>query len=82
MASLGPNELNIDSIRYKFETIRFFLHVDLLDIFAISESKFDGVFSFAQCKVTDISLLRKQRDRHGGGILLYMRSDIYTKQNC
>ena len=38
--------------------------------------KFDESFPFAQFKVTDFSLHRKDRDRHGGRISLYMRSDI------
>ena len=68
--------LNINSIRYKFEAVQSLLHGGLLDIFAISESKLDESFPFAQFKVTDFSLHRKDRDKHGGGILLYMRSDI------
>ena len=68
--------LNINSIRYKYQAVRSLLHGDLLDIFAISESKLDESFPFAQFKVTDFSLHRKYRDRHGDGILLYKRSDI------
>ena len=45
-------------------------------IYLISESKLDESFPSAQFKVTDFSLHRRDRDRHGGGLLLYIRSDI------
>ena len=47
-----------------------------MDIFALSESKIDESFPNAQFIVNDFSLHRKDRNRFGGGILLYMRSDI------
>ena len=68
--------LNINSIRYKFDAARCLLKGGLLDIFAISESKLDESFPLAQFKMNDFSLHQKDRNKHGGGILLYMRSDI------
>ena len=40
------------------------------------QSKIDESFPNAQFIVNDFSLHRKDRNRFGGGILLYMRSDI------
>ena len=68
--------LNINSIRYKFDAVQCLLQGGLLDIFAISESKLDESFPLPQFKVNDFSLHRKDRNKHGGGILLYMRCDI------
>ena len=68
--------LNINSIRNKFEAVKCVLNDGLMDIFALSESKIDESFPNAQFIVNDFSLHRKDRNRFGGGILLYMRSDI------
>ena len=68
--------LNINSIRYKFDAIQCLIQGGLLDIFALSESKLDESLPLVQFKVNDFSLHRKDRNKHGGGILLYMRSDI------
>ena len=68
--------LNMNSIRYKFDAVQCLLQGGLLDIFAISEPKLDESFPLAQFKVNDFSLHRKDRNKHGGGILFFMRSDI------
>ena len=68
--------LNINSIRYKFDAVQSLLQDGLLDTLTISESKLDESFPSAQFKVTDFSLHRRDRDRHGGGLLLYIRSGI------
>ena len=68
--------LNVNSIRNKFDAIECILSEGLADIFAISESKLDDSFSLSQLSVTDFSIHRKDRNRHGGGVLIYVRSDI------
>ena len=68
--------LNINSIRNKFEAVKCVLNDGLMDIFALSESKIDESFPNAQFIVNDFSLHKKDRNRFGGGLLLYMRSDI------
>ena len=68
--------LDVNNIRHKFDAVQSLLQDGLLDIFTISESKFDESFPSAQFKVTDFSLHRRDRDRHGGGLLLSIRSDI------
>ena len=68
--------LNVNSTWYKFDAVQSLLQDVLLDIFTKSESKLDESFPTAQFKVTNFSLHRRDRDRHGGGLLLYIRSDI------
>ena len=67
--------MNINSIRNKSKLLNV-LNDGLMDIFELSESKIDESFPNAQFIVNDFSLHRKDRNRFGGGILLYMRSDI------
>ena len=68
--------LNINSIRNKFDAVECILSEGLADIFAISETKLDDSFPLSQFSVTDFSIHRKDRNRHGGGIMLYVRSNI------
>ena len=68
--------LNIKSIRNKFDAIECILSERIAHIFAISESKLDYSFPSSQFSVTDFSIHRKDRNRHGRGVLIYVRSDI------
>ena len=74
--------LNINSIRNKFETVECVLNDGLLDIFALSESKIDESFPNAQFIINVFSLHRKDWNRFGGGLLLYIRSDIPHRRRC
>ena len=74
--------LNINSIRNKFEAVECILNDGLIDIFALSESKIDESFPNAQFIINDFSLHRKDRNRFGGGLLLYIRSDIPHRRRC
>lgn len=71
--------ININSIRNKFEPL-----VDLikgkLDIILISETKIDDTFPNAQFEIHGYSPPQRfDRNAHGGGLLLYTRSDITCK---
>ena len=68
--------LNINSIRNKFDAVECILSEGLADIFSISETKIDDYFPMSQFSVTDFSIHRKDRHRHGGGIMLDVRSNI------
>ena len=68
--------LNVNSTRNKFDGIECILSEGLVDIFAISESKLDESFPLSQFSLTDFSNHRKDRNRHGGGLMIYVRSDI------
>ena len=68
--------LNVNSIRNKFDAIECILSEGLVDIFAISESKLDDSFPLSHFNVTDFSNHRKDRNRHGGGLMIYVCSEI------
>ena len=57
--------LNINSIRDKFDAVECILSEGLADIFAISERKLNDSFPLSQFSVTDFSIHRKDRNRHG-----------------
>ena len=54
---------------------------DKIDILLISETKIDNTYPTSQFKINGFDPhFRKNRTEHGGGILLYVRQDIPTKQ--
>ena len=63
--------LNINSIRNKFD----------LDIFMVTETKLDDSFPVSQFNVEGFSMpFRLDRNKNGGGIILYIRSYIVASK--
>ena len=52
---------------------------DTFDIFLVSESKLDSSFPDDQFSIPGYQIVRKDRDRNGGGLLLYINEDIPFK---
>jgi hypothetical protein len=48
----------------------------LVDIFILSETKLDESFPSSQFNVSNFSLYRKDRNKNGGGIMVYINSQI------
>ena len=72
-------QININSLRNKFEQLREFCK-DNLDILLITETKLDSSFPNAQFHIPGYcSLYRLDLNPHGGGILLYIKDDIPSK---
>ena len=70
--------LNINSIKNKFESV-WELIKDTFDIFLLSESKLYPSFPDDQFSIPGYRIVRKYRDRNGGGLLLYINEDIPFK---
>ena len=49
------------------------------DIFLISESKIDSTFPNMQFKINGYKLFRRDRNRFGGGLMLYLNEEIPCK---
>ena len=47
-----------------------------MDILLISETKIDSSFPTAQFLINGFTTYRRDRNRNGGGMLLYVRKDI------
>ena len=72
-------QLNINSIRNKFEALKFIIDNNI-DIFLISETKLDDSFHSAQFLIKGFSApYRFDRNSKGGGLLFYIREDIPSK---
>ena len=74
--NLTAGFLNINSIRNKFSALQHILCNSYVDLLGISETKLDDTFPHGQFHVDNYVLNRKDRTSHGGGVALYVRSDI------
>ena len=81
----NPNKLiianlNVNSIPNKFEQLKVFVQ-DKVDILVITESKLDSSFPITQFIIRAFSKpFRLDRNRNGGGVLIFAREDIPTKE--
>ena len=72
--------ININSIRYKHNEL-FTMVQHNIDILAIAETKLDSSFPFAQFLVHSYKTpYRKDGNKHGGGLLVYVKEDIPSCQ--
>ena len=65
--------LNINSIFNKFEHVFSMLDNLKLDIIALSEAKLDDSVPDKLFKHDDYVLIRRDRNSHGGGLLIYVK---------
>ena len=73
-------QLNINSIRNKFDALCS-IFKQKIDVLLVSETKIDDTFPLAQFCVEGYSTpYRLDGTRKGGGLLLYVRGDIPSKQ--
>ena len=72
--------LNINSIAGKFDQLKFLIK-DNIDILIITETKIDSSFPETQFVIDGFSKpFRKDRNVHCGGVLIYVREDIPSKE--
>ena len=72
--------LNINYVQNKFIFLKALVQGNI-DIILISESKLDSSFPLNQFLMDGYSPpYRLDRNNHGGGLLLYIRDDIPSKQ--
>ena len=74
--------ININSYRNKYVALQEILYEKLADVLVIAETKPDNSFPDDQFEVDGYTMYRKDRDANGGGLLLFIRSDIKTRQRA
>ena len=74
-------QVNINSIRNRFRTlVSLVTSTSDIDILLISETKTDESFPLSQFMIDGFSMpYRRDRNDHGGGILVYFRNNITVK---
>ena len=72
--------LNINSLSAKFDQLKLLIGKNI-DILVLTEIKIDNSFPSAQFRIEGFSMpFRLDRNRFGGGVLIYVREDIPCKQ--
>ena len=72
--------LNINSLSSKFDQLKLLIQ-GKIDILIITETKLDDNFPTEQFTISGYSKpYRLDRNRHGGGVIIYIREDIPSKQ--
>ena len=75
--------LNINSLFNKVDEVKHLLLDDgLFDILAISETKLDSTYNNTRLQHPDYRILRRDRKKGGGGLLVYLRNTLsaYRRQ--
>ena len=68
--------INVNSIRNKFEQLKELI-LKYVDVLIITETKLDDTFPSAQFIIEGFSEpFRRDRNRNGGGVMIYVRHDI------
>ena len=69
----------MNSISGKFEQLKLLVPGNI-DVLVITETKLDDTFPTAQFSIDGFSIpYRQDRNKNGGGILIYVREDIPNK---
>ena len=68
--------LNINSILKHLDEIKIFLDEKKPHIMGLNETKLDSSIGGDEISIEGYSLVRKDRNTHGGGVALYVHNDI------
>lgn len=68
--------LNIASLPKHIDELKLFMSDQVLDILAINESRLDESIPDSMVDIPGYQILRKDRNRNGGGVVLYIRCSI------
>lgn len=72
--------LNINSIRYKFDSLSEIFDKNYMDFLMIGETKLDSSFQSALFQPEGYKLYRKDKTQFSGGLMVFVRSDLPSRQ--
>ena len=78
MASLNVNSLlyTLTAFSRNIDELRVWSEDQTFDLLAINESKLDDKINDGSVSLNGYEILRKDRNRNGGGVALYLRTSI------
>ena len=76
--NLSIAHININSIWNKIDEVKLLLNEGLFDILAISETKLDSTYDCTLLQHPCYRIMRKDRKKGGGGLLVYIRNGVST----
>ena len=68
--------INVNGLKGKLSEIRMLLLDTCLDILAVSETKLANDITDSEIAIEGYLSIRKDRDRNGGGVLLYYKDSL------
>ena len=68
--------LNINSLLKHIDELRVIMADTSLHILAINETKIDNLVSDNEIRISGYNIIRKDRNRKGGGVLMYLHESI------
>ena len=71
--------LNVNSLLLHIDEIRTLVKNLGIHILAINETKLDGTIDVALVSIDGYSIKRRDRNRNGGGVALYIKDSIVDK---
>ena len=73
-------QLNVVSLLKHFEEIEPILCKNNIHVFALNETRLDDSIQDTEIKISHYNLIRKDRNRQGGGVAIYVHESITYKQ--
>ena len=74
--SVTIGHLNVRSLLPKIHEVQFLLHISNFDVLCINESWLDDNIPIQEISIPGYNLLTKHRNRHGGGIIVYIKNEL------
>ena len=71
--------LNIRSLIKNIDQLRIYIHTQQFDIISINETWLDSTIANHEVDIDGHELIRKDRNRKGGGVAMFVRSSINYK---
>ena len=68
--------INIRSLLKYFDQIKYILSITSIDVLCLNETRLSNDISDVEVAIPDYSIFRKDRTREGGGVAIYIKSDI------
>ena len=68
--------LNADGILNKLSDLRLRARTDQPDVISVCESKLDPDIQDSHIAIPNYSIFRVDRNRHGGGVVLFVNSEL------
>ena len=68
--------LNITSLTKHIEELRIFISENSFEILCINETRLDNSICNTEIEIAGYEIVRKDRNRNGGGVAIYLRNNI------
>ena len=79
VSGMSIAHLNVCSLLKNIEEIRVLVNKTKLDIITFCETRLDASISDNEILVDDYSIVRNDRNRNGGGVIIYVNNDVNFK---